>query len=94
VAPEVRYPFALVEARVRAATGDAEAARKRLLEIVAEARTAGLELYELEARLALGELESRSSREQDGRARLRTVEQEAKTLGLALLARQAAAGAR
>jgi hypothetical protein len=73
--------------------GEGGAASKRLEEIAAEARRTGLKVYELEALLALGELERRSARAAAGRARLRAVEAEARALGLNLVARRASASA-
>jgi eukaryotic-like serine/threonine-protein kinase len=91
IPPEVRFVLAVAEGRVRASAGDAAGAAKSLEATAAEARAAGLKGYELEARLALAEVEMRSGRADAGRARLREVESEAKSRGLALLARQAAA---
>lgn len=56
----------------------------------AEARAAGLKAYELEAWLALAEVEMRAGRAEAARARLREVASEARSKGLELLVRQAA----
>jgi tetratricopeptide (TPR) repeat protein/tRNA A-37 threonylcarbamoyl transferase component Bud32 len=93
VPPEVRFPLALAEGRVRAAAGDAVGAVKSLESTAEEARAGGLKPYELEARLAAAEVELRSGRAEAGRARLRAVESEARARGLALLTRKAAAAA-
>ena len=93
IPPEVRFVLAVAEGRVRAAVGDAAGASKSLEATAAEARAAGLKAYELEARLALAEVEMRSGRAEAGRARLREVASEARSKGLELLARQAAARA-
>jgi tetratricopeptide (TPR) repeat protein len=90
VPPEVRYPYAVAEGRIRAATVDLAGGTKVLEAAAAEARRAGLKVYELEARLALGEVELAAGHKGSARARLRGVEAEAKALGLALLARRAA----
>jgi hypothetical protein len=94
IAPEVRYMVALAEGRVRDAVGDREGAARSLKATADEARGAGLKTYELEARLALGELAVRAGRAESGRALLRAVESEATSRGLGLLARQAATYAR
>jgi tetratricopeptide (TPR) repeat protein len=91
IPPEIRFVVAVTDGRVQAAAGDAAGASKSLEATAAAARSAGLKAYELEARLALAEVELRSGRADAGRARLREVESEATTRGLALLARQAAA---
>jgi len=90
IPPEVRYDYELAEIRVRAVAGDAAAA-KSLEALAAKASQAGLALYDLEARLMLGEMELRSGRAEAGRARLRAAETEATARGLALLARRARA---
>jgi hypothetical protein len=94
VPPEVRFPLAIAEGRVRAAAGDPAGAVKSLESTAAQARGLGLAPYDLMARLALAEVEIGSGREQAGGARRREVESEARAKGLALLARQAAGSAR
>lgn len=89
VPPEVRYDYALSEIRVQAAAGDVAGAKRRLEMLLASTSQAGLKLYELEARLMLGELEVRSGHADAGRARLQAVEAEATASGLGLLARHA-----
>ena len=91
--PEVRYALAVAQGRVRAAAGDGAGALRDLEATASQARASGLKAYELEARLALGEVEMRLRRVAAGRARLREVESEAKSRGLHLLARQAASAA-
>jgi len=92
VPPEVRYDYALAEARVQAAAGDVAGATKALEALAATAAQAGLKLYALEARLLLGALEVSSGRAEAGRARLQAAETEATASGLGLLARRARAG--
>ena len=94
VPPEVRFPLAIAEGRVRAAAGDAAGAVKGLEATAAQARGLGLAPHELQARLALAEVEIAAGREQAGRAGRREVEEAARAKGLALLARQAAGPAR
>ena len=92
IPPEVRYDYGLAEARVQAAAGDVAGATKGLEALAASAGPAGLKLYELEARLMIGETEMSSGRAEAGRARLQAVETEATSRGLALLAQRARAG--
>jgi hypothetical protein len=46
--------------------------------------------YELEARLALGEIEIKSGKSASGRARLEALEKDARAKGFGLIAREAA----
>jgi hypothetical protein len=89
--PELRFWTALTAGRVLAAAGETAAALTSLESTVADARKGGVTAYELEARIALGEVELQAGRGQAGRGRLREAEAEARRLGLELLARQAAA---
>ena len=89
VPPEVRYDYALSEIQVQAAAGDVAGASRSLEVLLATSSQAGLKLYELEAKLMLGELEVRSGRVDAGRARLQAVASEATAKGLALLTRHA-----
>jgi len=82
IPPEVRFALAVAEGRGRAAAGDAAGAARSLEAAAAQARAAGLKAYELEARLALAEVEMRSGRAETGRARLREVASEARATGL------------
>ena len=93
VPPEVRFPLGIIEAKVRAAAGDASGAAKSLEAAAAQARGLGLVPYDLQAKLALAEVEIGSGRQQSGQARRREVESAARAKGLALLARQAAGSA-
>jgi len=89
--PAVRYTLAIADGQVRAAAHDSVGARNILEATAAEARAVGFEEYELTARMALGEAEMRDGRPETAWARWREVEAEARTRGLTLLARQAAA---
>ena len=75
-------------ARVEAATGKRAAAATRLSKLITDAK--GYAGYELEAGLALGELEIASGEAAQGRARIQTVEQEARSKGFLLTANHAA----
>jgi serine/threonine protein kinase/tetratricopeptide (TPR) repeat protein len=80
-------------ARARAASGspaDRAEAVLRLEAALAEAEAAGLVPEVLETRLALGELELLSGKEEPGRARLAALAQEASAKGFGLIARKAA----
>lgn len=62
---------------------------KALSQVIRQAEQAGLLGPQLEARLALGELEIAGGRAAQGRERLATLEREAQALGYGLIARQA-----
>ena len=62
-----------------------------LEQVIAQAGQAGLLGPQLEARLALGEIEIVRGRAAKGRARLEALQQEAQALGYGLIARKAAA---
>ncbi len=79
----------LATAQVEAATGKRAAATARLSKLLNDAK--GFVGYELEANLALGEIEIGSGQVAQGRARLQAVEQQARAKGLLLTANQAAA---
>jgi hypothetical protein len=66
------------------------AARKELATIFAKSRELGYKGVELDARLALGEIEMKSGQTTAGRAHLTAVEADAKAKGYILLARKAA----
>jgi len=94
---EVRLKFGLAAASVRAASGaptDVAAAARSLEATLAEAAKQGYVPYQYEARLALGELEIKSGHAAAGRARLETLEKEAKARGFGLIGREAGAATR
>jgi tetratricopeptide (TPR) repeat protein len=83
------------EARVRGAGGqraDVAAAVEALQGILDRAAQAGLRVVEMEALLALGEVEMAGADAASGRARLRQLEADAQSRGFQLIARRAAAG--
>jgi DNA-binding winged helix-turn-helix (wHTH) protein/tetratricopeptide (TPR) repeat protein/TolB-like protein len=88
--PMLRIPAAIQSARVEAAGGQRSGAASTLRTAVEEARRLGYYGIECEARLALGELELRSSL-RAGRARLEVLAKESRDRGFGLVARQAEA---
>jgi DNA-binding winged helix-turn-helix (wHTH) protein/tetratricopeptide (TPR) repeat protein len=93
--PKTRWEAAVDGATVVAAQKDAAhsaaalAARRELTEIVAKAHKLGYRLIELDARLALAELEMRAGQTAEGRAHLTAIESEAKAIGYNLVVRKA-----
>ena len=89
--PKTRWAVAIDDARVVAAhSASGIAAGKELSEIIAQSHTLGYRLIELDARLALTELEMRAEKTAEGRARLAAIEVDAKAIGYNLVARKAA----
>lgn len=90
----VRLEAAIIAARARAASGkawDITQAVRSLKATLAEATKLGFVGYQLEARLALGEIEMKSGSLAAGRARLEALEKEVTAKGFGLIARKAAA---
>jgi tetratricopeptide (TPR) repeat protein len=91
-----RWDVAIVTARVETADKNAArsaagiAARKELTAIIAKSRELGYQGFELEARLALAEIEMRSGQREAGRAHLTAVETDANAKGFNLIAHKAA----
>jgi serine/threonine protein kinase/Tfp pilus assembly protein PilF len=85
-----RYEVALASARLKARSGKAAEARQELEESLASAHKFGYKLYELQARLALGEI-GLPSNAASARTQLAAVEKDARTLGALLIANQAQA---
>lgn len=83
--------FAIVNARVAAATGDSAKAAESLNRTISEATRLSYTVYAFEARLALGETEIRTGHADAGGRRLAVLEKEAANAGFALMARKAAA---
>jgi tetratricopeptide (TPR) repeat protein len=83
-------PVEIAGARIATASGDSADSRKILGEALAEATKANLLYFQYDARLALGELEIKSGNMAAGRARLATLEKDAKGKGFLLIARKAA----
>ena len=88
----VRLSVAIASARLAGASGaatDANRARARLNDVLTETRKAGMLGLQLEARLALAEIE-RSSGRADSVRRLQALEKEASSRGFGRIARRAA----
>lgn len=97
--PFMRLSTAILAARVHSAVGTNTPAQRRvsadalrtLNSTVAQARRFGFLELELEARLAMGEIEMKSGRTDGGSRRLAEVEKTAQAKGYGLIARKAAA---
>lgn len=86
----VRRDYELAAARVRAARGDVSGARRTVETGVARAKERGLVAAELEARLALGEIEMAYGEAAAAGALLAALEKDAAGKGFQLIAREAA----
>jgi eukaryotic-like serine/threonine-protein kinase len=90
--PDVRWGAAIAAARLEVAQKDAAraaaglATRKELAAIIAQSRELGYRLVELDARLALAELEMKSGQTAEARAHLTAIEADAKAKGYNLVA--------
>jgi len=94
---QARLDFAIVAARVRAASGtpaDQAVARQSLERIRREAIHWGIVGTELEAWLAIGEIEMKSNHTTTGRAQLISLGKEARGKGFLLVAEKATAAAK
>jgi DNA-binding winged helix-turn-helix (wHTH) protein/tetratricopeptide (TPR) repeat protein len=96
--PAIRWQTAIVAAHVETADTNAAhsasgiATRKELAAIILKSRKLGYKGFELEARLALAEIELKAGLMTDGRAHLAGIEADAKSKGYNLIARKAATG--
>ncbi len=88
---EAHLGLRITEGRVAAASRQTATAARTIEATRLEAVKAGLVGVELEARLALGELEMKSARSAAGRARLELLEKTASARGFGLIARRATA---
>ena len=94
--PEIRWRTAINAARIETADQSvahsraAIAARKELADIIAKSRELGYQGIELDARLALAEIEMKAGQTAAGRAHLAAIEADAKPKGYILVARKAA----
>jgi len=84
-----RIQTQIAAGRVRAAEGDEAGAIRDLEKTLADVDRIGVFPFELDARLALGQIESKSGRAAAGRARLESLERDAKAKGFLLVARKA-----
>jgi eukaryotic-like serine/threonine-protein kinase len=93
---EVRWRTSIIAARVATADKDAVhsapgiAARKALVEVIAKSHQQGYGIVELDARLALAEIEMKAGQTAEARIHLAAIQAEAKTKGYNLVARKAA----
>ena len=81
----------ILSAQVETATGNPIEAAMLLQASIEESRNSGFAVLEFEARLALGETETKARNLTAGRATLARLEMDAKTRGFLLIARKAAA---
>jgi ATP/maltotriose-dependent transcriptional regulator MalT len=91
--PEIRWRTAIAASRIDTAGKDADhsaAARKELAAIITKSRELGYMGIELDARLALAEIEMKTGQIAAGRTHLATIEADAKAKGYNLIARKAA----
>ncbi len=86
--PRLRLTVELAGGRIDAAAGDTAAGRRRIEAALQEAARYGFAAFELEARLALGELEVAAG-DAAGRRRLEALAEEARERGFGLVARKA-----
>jgi tetratricopeptide (TPR) repeat protein len=94
---EVALAVAIAAARVDGASGgpaNTKRAAKNLQTALAEATAAGFVNYQLEARLALGEIKMRSGNSAETRTTLEVLQKDAAARGFSLVARKAAAARR
>ena len=85
---EERYVFGIADARVQAANGRLSSARQSLNSIIADSIRHDYVHYQLEARLALCEVEAGSD-PNAARMHAKQLEQDARARGFALIARKA-----
>ena len=92
--PDIRWRTAITAARVETSGQDAaaygSAAQKELAAIITKSRELGYMGIELDARLALAEIEMKTGQTVSGRAHLTTLEAEARAKGYILIAHKAA----
>jgi DNA-binding winged helix-turn-helix (wHTH) protein/tetratricopeptide (TPR) repeat protein/TolB-like protein len=94
--PEIRWQAAITAARIETAEKDPAqsapgiSARRDLALIITKSRELGYLGIELDARLALAEIEMKTGQIMVGRAHLATIESDAKAKGYNLIARKAA----
>jgi len=94
--PEIRWRTAIASARIESSEKDVAhsaagiATRKDLAAIIAKSRELGYQGIELDARLAIAEIEMKAGQTTAGRAHLTAVEADAKAKGYNLIARKAA----
>ena len=87
----VQFAFAIVEAQVRAVNGQVAPAKDSLARIITETKKSGFFGYQLEARLALAEIELKSAKTASVHFHLKALERDARERGFLLIANKAAA---
>ena len=87
------FDVGIVSARILAQSHDPAEAEKQLNLLLDESTRDGLVNYQLEIRLALGEIEMKSGKTASGMARLKSLGRDASTKGFLLIARKAKAAA-
>jgi ATP/maltotriose-dependent transcriptional regulator MalT len=85
----LRLSLAITAARIQAALGQTLEASRTLEATLAEATRGGFFKYQLEARLALGEIEMKSGKPTTGRARLDALEKVSRAKGFERIAHKA-----
>lgn len=88
------FDAAVAGARVKAAIGKSKGALQDLQGVLAEATKFGYVPYELEVRLAIGEIEIQSGKASTGRPHLEALAKDARAKGFLLIARKATAAAK
>jgi eukaryotic-like serine/threonine-protein kinase len=94
--PDVRWQSTITAARIQTAekggvlSVDESAMRKELAAVIAKSRELGYQGVELDARLALAEIEMKAAQTSAGRTHLTAIEADAKAKGYNLVARKAA----
>jgi len=83
--------FAIAAARSLAASGKVSKARSSLETVLEDATKTGFVVHELEARLALNEIDLKSGKTSAGRAHLAVLEKDASAKGFTLIAHKASA---
>ena len=86
----VRLSVGIFSASIVAALGDSAQATRELNKIVSECQKAGLIGLELQARLALAEVDLGAGRREQALARLRAIESTARSHGYLFIAQKAA----
>jgi len=87
---KVRLKTQIVAAQVLSAAGSPDVATRNLRLAINEAQKAGFFIRQLEANLALAEIEAKSGKKTEARALLQSVEKDARSKGYLLIARKAA----
>jgi eukaryotic-like serine/threonine-protein kinase len=93
--PAIQWAVALAGARIEPSSqgalnaGAAALARQELTAVIAKSRELGYRLVELDARLALAELEMKAGQTTEGRAQLKSIEKDARARGYNLAANKA-----